>query len=379
MNQEKYSTSNKREKCIITDSDDLEFLYSHKEQPGFIGCTTQDFDLDVFADMDWYIGRKSGAIQLKNLLPLDVVYFNNHGSGKIGKVWDKHHTAFCNFLKKFNPKSILEIGGSSGILNSKYNSNIPWTIVEINPDPISNCTAKFIRSVFDERFKYDGEHDVIVHSHLFEHVYNPIKFLKKISSMLSDGEKMIFSIPNMDVMLDKKYSNCLNFEHTFFLIEPYVDYLLSINGFEIIEKEYFMEDHSIFYSTYKSISTTVKNIDNNLYNINKKKYFNYINYYRDLVSNINLEIKNKSNVYLFGAHIFSQNLLSFGLNYSNIEFILDNDVDKQHKRLYGSKLFVRSPIILKNVKNPIVILNAGVYKDEIKSDILNINSSTVFV
>jgi len=37
------------------------------------------------------------------------------------------------------------------------------------------------------------------------------------------------------------------------------------------------------------------------------------------------------------------------------------------------------PIILKNVKNPIVILNAGVYKDEIKSDILNINSSTVFV
>lgn len=369
----------KREKCVVTNNDDLEFLYSHKQHPGFMGCTTQDFNLDIFADMDWYIDKKCGVIQLKSLLPLDVVYLDSHGAGKTGKVWDKHHTAFCNFLKKFNPKSIFEIGGSRGTLNSKYTSCIPWTIVEINPDPISNCTAKFIKSIFDETFEYSGDYDTIVHSHLFEHVYDPISFLKKISSMLSDGEKMIFSIPNMDVMLDKKYSNCLNFEHTFFLIEPYVDYLLSVNGFKIIEKEYFMEDHSIFYSTYKSSSTPVKNIDKNLYNINKEKYLNYVNYYKNLILNINSKIKDKTNVYLFGAHIFSQNLLSFELDYSNIKFILDNDVDKQNKRLYGSKLFVKSPMILKNVKDPIVIINAGVYNQEIKNDILDINNSAIFV
>ena len=51
---------------------------------------------------------------------------------------------------------------------------------------------------------------------------------------------------------------------------------------------------------------------------------------------------------------------------------------KQGKRLYG-KILVCSPKVLKE-KNPVVILKAGVYNDEIKKDILtNINSKTIFL
>ena len=49
-------------------------------------------------------------------------------------------------------------------------------------------------------------------------------------------------------MLKRKYTNCLNFEHTYFITEPYVDYLLSKNGFRLIEKQYFKKDHSIFFA-----------------------------------------------------------------------------------------------------------------------------------
>ena len=50
------------------------------------------------------------------------------------------------------------------------------------------------------------------------------------------------------------------------------------------------------------------------------------------------------------------------------------------KRLYGTTLEVNSPKILKNNKNPTVILRAGVYNEEIKKDIIsNINSDTVFI
>ena len=51
----------------------------------------------------------------------------------------------------------------------------------------------------------------------------------------------------MEEMLKRKYTNCLNFEHTVFITEPYVDYLLSKNGFKLIDKEYFKEDHSILF------------------------------------------------------------------------------------------------------------------------------------
>ena len=60
-------------------------------------------------------------------------------------------------------------------------------------------------------------------------------------------------------------------------------------------------------------------------------------------------------------------------------FLLDNDKNKQGKRLYGTNMMVESPKILLDVDNPIVILKAGVYNQEIRINIQNkINSSVVF-
>ncbi|HEB8060606.1 TPA: SAM-dependent methyltransferase, partial [Campylobacter jejuni] len=54
----------------------------------------------------------------------------------------------------------------------------------------------------------------------------------------------------------------------------------------------------------------------------------------------------------------------------------DNNPSKQEKRLYGTKFIVKSPKILKDQNDSLVILNAGVYNDEIEKDILeNINKN----
>jgi hypothetical protein len=99
---------------------------------------------------------------------------------------------------------------------------------------------------------------------------------------------------------------------------------------------------------------------------------------QDLNEKINDQLKDRS-LYLFGAHVFAQYLIQFGLNTEKIVFLLDNDPNKQGKRLYGTSLQVASPKILSSVTNPVVILKAGVYNQEIKSDILNnINSDTIF-
>ncbi|EKA8430155.1 TPA: SAM-dependent methyltransferase, partial [Campylobacter jejuni] len=53
-----------------------------------------------------------------------------------------------------------------------------------------------------------------------------------------------------------------------------------------------------------------------------------------------------------------------------------NNPSKQEKRLYGTKFIVKSPKILKDQDDSLVILNAGVYNDEIEKDILeNINKN----
>ena len=96
---------------------------------------------------------------------------------------------------------------------------------------------------------------------------------------------------------------------------------------------------------------------------------------------INNYISNHNgNIYLFGGHVFSQYLISYGLNTKNIKCILDNDINKQKHRLYGTDLIVESPKILKDDMNPLVILKACVYNNEIKNDILNnINKNTVII
>jgi hypothetical protein len=194
----------------------------------------------------------------------------------------------------------------------------------------------------------------------------------------------LFSLPNLEEMLRKKYTNVINFEHTIFLTEPYIEYLLSKYHFRIIKREYFKEDHSIFYACIRDNKVQQLEFPKGLFKHNKKIFLEYVNYHHQLIDDLNFKIKKlqkDQKLYLFGAHVFSQYLINFGLNVNRLECIIDNDFNKQGKRLYGTELKVFSPKILSNnVYDPVVILKAGVYNEEIKKDILeNINSKTIFL
>lgn len=67
------------------------------------------------------------------------------------------------------------------------------------------------------------------------------------------------------------------------------------------------------------------------------------------------------------------------MDITRIKAILDNDILKQGKRLYGTTLFVQSPKILGGIGNPVIILKVGSYAQEIKEDIVkHINPNVQF-
>ena len=372
-----------RKRDVVIGDTNLEDLYSFADFPVFMGCGEDFQSEDIVAEMTWSISRTSGVIQLKKLIPLDILYNQSHHSGSVGGIWAEHHRSFFHFINRYKPSSVFEIGGAHGILAKLFQqfSKIPWTILEPNPSPVEGCDARFIKGFFDDKFLYEEAFDTVVHSHVFEHIYEPDQFMRHLSGFMDEGKRLIFSLPNMKVMLERKYTNCINFEHTVLLTEPYVEFLLSKHGFKLLAKEYFLEDHSIFYAVARDSSVTPIELPKYLYEENKKLYKDYVCYHKVLIEDMNDKIDSSNKpAYLFGAHVFAQYLIAFGLNTSRVISLLDNDPNKQGKRLYGTNLIVQSPRILKEIIYPIVILKAGVFNNEIKEDILkNINPDVEFI
>ena len=68
--------------------------------------------------------------------------------------------------------------------------------------------------------------DLIIHSHLFEHIYDANKFLKIFFHSFKKNGVHTFSVLNLKFMIKNGYANAMNFEHPYFLEEEMVDYLL---------------------------------------------------------------------------------------------------------------------------------------------------------
>ena len=371
-----------RDRCVISGQADLEPIETLQRFPVFMGCVDSPAESDLFADMNWMIGGSSGCIQLSPLIPPELVYMTGHNDST-GNVWKRHHAEFAKFVLEHRPTNVLEIGGAHGLLWNEIlkspDSDTSWTIVEPNPEVAPHNRLHIIRGFFEKTQEIPGKFDTVVHSHFFEHTYNPREFMEKIADTVPIGGYQIFSIPDLYYQMANGITSCLNFEHTFLLTDEYVEYLLNTFGFEITHRGEF-GNHSRFYAAKKMPrAQPVKPTYS--YRHNLSEFRRFLENLRIETQNINKEIaKTTGDIYLFGGHIFTQYLLHFGLDTSRISGILDNSPLKIGRRLYGSPFKVSSPKVLKGRGDATVILKASFYSSEIIQDIReNVNEHIQYI
>ena len=366
-----------RENNVLTDIPSLETLFSLKKFPTYVGCVNSEQSNDISLDLTIDICKETGILQLKHLAPLDQVYLFPHNDA-IGLTWEKHNKVFLSLIEEYSPKKIFEIGGGSGKLANQYinkNSDTEWTILDPNPLFEKNKKIHSIKKYFSSELSLKHNFDAIIHSHVLEHQSSPEQFFVNISKFLELGGLHILSFPNLKEWLTKKYLNCLNFEHTILITDEYIDIILKKTGFRILRKVKFL-DHSIFYVTKYTGKKEFMKFPN-LYSKNKQLFLEYIKYYENFTKELNLKLERfPYKVFLYGAHIFSQYLLAFGLNQNKIEGILDNSQLKIGKRLYGTNLKVFDPKIIENQKVG-VVMKVSSYRNEIINQLTKINSDVV--
>lgn len=366
-----------RNKCIMCGTQ-LENKHTIKQFPVYMGVAAKQEDL-LYSDKQFCYCPNCKSVQLGKLIPLSILYQKNHNSA-IGKVWQKHHNDFCSFIENFIHGEVLEIGGGNlkvaNFLSKLDNINNITVFDKSFPFERESDKITLKKGFFDVA-KIDKQPDTIIHTHLIEHLYDPLREMKEICDVLPEGGLMMFAAPLIDEMLRDNYTNAINFEHTFIICEKMIENIMSYSSMKIIAKKYFSK-HAAFFIAKKETSVSEK--INHSYPEHLKCFQGFYNYHIDEVKRIKSLLLNENNAFIFGAHIFTQYLLAFGLQEDTFLNVLDNDPDKQGHTLYGTELVVKSPKILKNVENPLVVLKAAMYTDEIKNDILqNINSNTRFI
>tara|TARA_Y100000310_G_scaffold330796_1_gene403100 strand:- start:374 stop:1528 length:1155 start_codon:yes stop_codon:yes gene_type:complete len=372
-----------RKHSLLDSSSKLEHLHTFRNMPVSNGCTTNSKSDDIVMDQIWDICKNTGLVQLRELAPLDLVYKFPHNDG-VGNTWENHDMELCNFIDEMNLKKVFEIGAGSGRLGKLYlskNTTNHWTALEPNYsyDEIVMPNFVHLREWFDSKYIIDKHYDAVIHSHVLEHSYDPISFLKTIHDQIDDDTLHIFSIPNLFHFIKNKFTNGLNFEHTVLLTEELVDIILNIIGFEILKKHYHREFPCIFYATKKSEPKEMT-YSHSIYQKNKKVFLDYVDGQIDDVKKLNDKIsKFDGEIFLFGGHIWAHYLIFNGLRVDKISCLLDNSKMKQGKRLYGTSLKVKSPKILKGRENVAVIVKAAQHSKEIMDDIYNnINNKVIF-
>lgn len=322
-----------------------------------------------------------GLIQQSVIPDMNIVYAFSKNEG-VGKKWENHYNAYASFIlknKRSNNK-YLEIGGGNlKVANLLSNNGIKdISIVEIDKEA-STEKYKFYNNFF-ENIDFNKKYNCIYSSHVFEHISDFDKHIKKILDVLEDNGYYYISLPNFQYWIENFFLNAFIQDHIVYPTENNIIGYLS-NNFELISKDSF-EDHSLFYC-FKKISNEYNRKDVTISLENSKNTLHkYKNKLDSLDNFLDTKLKDVDQVYIFGSHIFAEILLSLpALHNKNVVGILDNSIIKQDKYLYYYNIYVSSPDIIKYVdtNNTKVIVFTGAYEIEIKDQINLLNPNVEII
>ena len=338
-----------------------------------MGVTEQKLEEDLFEDQIWGICADCGALQLMMLISLEILYATNHSTESVGETWNAHHKEFAEFISKTSESKILEIGASHGDLARKLlHINSEYEILVIEPSPGTfPVECQVVKDYIENRLEMIYDRNSVVHSHVIEHIYSPVNFIKEISERLQHQSKMFISFPNIEQLLRIGGTNALNFEHTYFLSPEQLECLVRTNGLQLV-RSFKFRDHSYFWELEKSGDCTPLEMVNisekaNLFDEMWVDLEHFVSFANSAI------IGDDIPTYIFGAHVFTQGLINLGLTSPAIAGVLDNSTEKQGKRLYGTRLKVFSPDIISSLGRVRVILKTTHYQEEIRNQLLVLN------
>lgn len=350
----------KRQSCCVCNKT-IEEFYSLPNFPVSLSYI-DDNEKEDFFDLTFAKCVECGTVQLSNLIEPALLYSKSHNNTFETPSWKEHHQQFASFIQKnTSATSLIEYGGYSGCLARLLNKQ-DYTIVDLCDKDPAIPNVKFVNANCETWDALPKESTILM-SHLFEHLYNPRTLLENCKKAGVDS--FFISIPNMDYALDTNNISFIHLEHTYFINDSIIRWLFSQYGYTC-KASYSFKNHSLFYHFVQGVSDV-----HVAPNTRTEEVVQYLH-------NRELRFSKTELVhptYLVPSGHFGQ-MLHYFMSMSSRENVigfLDNDKEKQGKKLYGTGVYTFSPLILKDIDSPGVLLIDTPYRDELHAQLNSIN------
>lgn len=365
-----------RERCVVC-AQSLHRVYSFRDFPIYMGVS--DTSEHETSDMEWAQCVCCGCIQLSSLVELEKLYKVPHNPA-VGRTWDLHNKNFSSLVTSHSPRSVLDVGGANlklANLISHEDSVTRYDVIDFSAEKyevksVNNKINLIVGSI--ENYARSNLVDCIILSHTLEHLYEPVSSLAALRECLTEDGKIYVSIPNVKAQLADGFLNALHFEHTYFIDHDYIEMIGEKAGLKLLQRQ----DFSDYNSFYVFGRCEARNREHPEIGAASVAFATFVRNLREDVEMINSSVIDQD-YFIFGAHIFTQYLVNMGLLTGRVVSIIDNDLKKEGKLLYGTNLIVSKPEIISSSENPLVLLRVAQYEKEIKEQLLSINRNVRFL
>lgn len=285
------------------------------------------------------------------------------------------------YAKENSLKSVFDIGASVGFTLNLFKKN-GYEVSGLEPSSKcrevakSNFEIDLIGGFIHKEFELDQKFDVIILSHVIEHLLHPREVVSVIRNLMSDDGILFVEQPDID-LFDERDLYQFSFEHVNYFNIGSLENLMGQVGMTLLDQKVFENSPEIApkYPTLGTLWTkgeVVSDVTNNLHT-NQKVIKNYL----DLVTGFRVDVAEKidhikskhKNISIWGAGTLTSQIFSqTSLNNEDVEYIFDNDPKKGGNEMNGIKILHPSNVKIEDITDAIII---GSYsnQDDIYNDI----------
>jgi hypothetical protein len=317
---------------------------------------------ETYWNMTYGYCEKCFSVQLKSLLDLNLLYNKNYILPNFNSYnIIQHNISFIKFIIDSieTNQSLIEIGGSSFILGKhliEYYKD--YTIFDYYLDhAVEYNNVKYIQGNC-EIYNFNENSNIIM-SHVFEHLYEPKKFIENCKK--NRVKNIIISIPNMNNLNNIYVFN----QHTFLYNDNDIEYIFGLSNYKVKNKIFFNiidESAPCLFFHFE--------LTNNIINIERKIILDRHNYTQKILSPIIIP----KNTFLITAGSMMLYIYSLIENKDNIIGIIDNNKLIQGNKFADLDYIIQSYEYLKNYDNNTNCLVFGYRKNDIINNIKKINT-----